>query len=91
MNETSDDYVKRLREGWELSRVLPTSSIFIYLFDGHGPRHSQMVRLRETDAEACDQLAISTLTLGEILVKPLEQRNGELVKKYEAAIVATRF
>ena len=72
-----------------MSRVFWDTNIFIYLFEGHGPRHSQVVRLRETMLRRGDQLATSTLTLGEILVKPLEQRNGELAKKYEAAIVAT--
>jgi predicted nucleic acid-binding protein len=36
-----------------------------------------------------DQLLTSTLTLGEILVKPVERGDDELSRKYEEAITAT--
>ena len=36
-----------------------------------------------------DQLLTSTLTLGEVLVKPSEEGNLELCKRYEGAIMAT--
>jgi predicted nucleic acid-binding protein len=39
--------------------------------------------------ERGDQLLTSTLTLGEILVKPLERQEGELARKYEEAVTAT--
>jgi predicted nucleic acid-binding protein len=35
-----------------------------------------------------DQLLTSTLTLGEVLVKPLERGDEELCRKYEEAITA---
>ena len=72
-----------------MSRVFWDTNIFIYLFEGYGPMHDRVVHLRQTMLARGDQLATSTLTLGEILVKPVEQRNTELAKKYEAAIVAT--
>jgi predicted nucleic acid-binding protein len=39
--------------------------------------------------ERGDQLLTSTLTLGEVLVKPAERGNEELSRKYEEAITAT--
>ena len=72
-----------------MSRVFWDTNIFIYLFEGYGPLHDRVAHLRQSMLARGDQLATSTLTLGEILVKPIEQRNVELAKKYEAAIVAT--
>jgi predicted nucleic acid-binding protein len=72
-----------------VSRIFWDTNLFIYLFEAYGPMHDRVVRLRQTMLERGDQLATSTLTLGEILVKPWEQGNTELLRKYEEAIIAT--
>lgn len=72
-----------------MSRIFWDTNVFIYLFEGYGPLHDRVVRLRQTMLARGDQLATSTLTLGEILVKPTEQGNVELTRKYEEAILAT--
>src|SRR6266478_1256408 len=43
-------------------------------------------RLRSKMLDRGDQLLTSTLTLGEILVKPTERSDSELCRKYEHAI-----
>ena len=68
-----------------MSRIFWDTNLFIYLFEAYGPMHDRVVRLRQTMLERGDQLATSTLTLGEILVKPWEQGNTELLRKYEEA------
>jgi predicted nucleic acid-binding protein len=72
-----------------VSRIFWDTNLFIYLFEGRGPFHARVVELRRTMLARGDQLATSTLTLGEILVKPMEQGNAELSRKYEEAILAT--
>jgi predicted nucleic acid-binding protein len=72
-----------------VSRIFWDTNVFIYLFEGDGQMHSKAVELREAMLRRGDHLATSTLTLGEILVKPMELRNSELTKKYEEAILAT--
>jgi len=71
-----------------MSRIFWDTNIFIYLFEDYGPLSKATARLRTTMLERGDQLLTSTLTLGEILVKPTEQNNMALCAKYEAAIVA---
>jgi len=45
--------------------------------------------LRQAMLERGDQLLTSTLTLGEVLVKPIERGDEELARKYEEAITTT--
>jgi len=72
-----------------LSRVFWDTNLFIYLFEGYGRLSQQVIDLRRAMIARGDQLLTSTLTLGEILVKPLEQREEELAQKYEEAVMAT--
>ncbi len=72
-----------------MSRVFWDTNLFIYLFEGHGPLSKRVMTLRHTMLARGDQLLTSTLTLGEILVKPVEQGNAALSKKYEEAITTT--
>jgi predicted nucleic acid-binding protein len=71
-----------------MSRIFWDTNIFIYLFEDCGPLSKATARLRARMLERGDQLLTSTLTLGEILVKPTEHDNIALCAKYEAAIVA---
>ena len=72
-----------------MSRVFWDTNLFIYLFESYGSLSRRVVDVRRTMLERGDQLLTSTLTLGEILVKPLEQRQTELAHKYEQAVTAT--
>ncbi len=71
-----------------MSRIFWDTNLFIYLFEDYGPLSKATAQLRTKMLERGDQLLTSTLTLGEILVKPMEQSNMVLCAKYEAAVEA---
>lgn len=71
-----------------MSRVFWDTNLFIYLFEDYGELSRQVVRLRERMIARGDQLFTSTLTLGEILVKPLEARDESLRRRYEQVLTA---
>jgi len=72
-----------------MSRVFWDTNLFIYLFEDYGPLSKTVAQLRSRMLDRGDQLLTSTLTLGEILVKPTERRDSELCRKYERAITTT--
>lgn len=69
-----------------MSRIFWDTNLFIYLFENGGERAEQVVRLRERMLTRNDQLHTSTLTLGEILVKPIERGDEILRDRYEQAL-----
>ena len=72
-----------------MSRIFWDTNLFIYLFEGQGPLSRRVAALRQSMLARGDQLLTSTLTLGEILVKPMERGDAELSKKYEQTLAAT--
>jgi predicted nucleic acid-binding protein len=71
-----------------MSRVFWDTNLFIYLFEDYGKLSERVVALRHAMLARGDQLFTSTLTLGEILVKPMEQKDAELAQRYEHAIAS---
>jgi len=71
-----------------MSRVFWDTNLFVYLFEGYGNLSKRVISLREAMLARGDQLLTSTLTLGEVLVKPLQEGDEELARKYEEAISA---
>jgi predicted nucleic acid-binding protein len=71
-----------------MSRVFWDTNLFIYLFEDYGTLSQSVAQLRAKMLARGDQLLTSTLTLGEILVKPTERNDAELCRKYEQAISA---
>lgn len=71
-----------------MSRIFWDTNLFIYLFEDYGPLSKTAAELRSKMLARGDQLLTSTLTLGEILVKPTERGDTVLCQKYEAAITA---
>jgi uncharacterized protein len=69
-----------------MSRVFWDTNLFIYLFEDYGALSKAVSQLRLKMLDRGDQLLTSTLTLGEILVKPVERGDSELCGKYEHAI-----
>ena len=69
-----------------MSRVFWDTNLFIYLFEDYGDFSQRVAALRERMIARRDQLYTSTLTLGEVLVKPVEKNDDELRGKYEEAI-----
>jgi len=72
-----------------MSRIFWDTNLFIYLFEGDDALSERVVALRRAMLARGDQLLTSTLTLAEILVKPIEQGDTELSRKYEQAITST--
>jgi len=72
-----------------MSRIFWDTNLFIYLFEDYGSLSVRARDLRQAMLVRGDQLVTSALTLGEVLVKPLEQGAEELARKYEEAITAT--
>jgi predicted nucleic acid-binding protein len=69
-----------------MSRIFWDTNLFIYLFEDYGSFSRQVQTLRKRMLARNDQLVTSTLTLGEILVKPTEIGATELCQRYERAI-----
>lgn len=69
-----------------MSRVFWDTNLFIYLFEDYGALSKAVGQLRSKMLTRGDQLLTSTLTLGEILVKPTERNDTDLCRKYEYAI-----
>ncbi len=72
-----------------MSRVFWDTNLFIYLFEDHGPQSARVSALRRRMLDRNDQLCSSTLTLGEVLVKPREAGNEALERQYEEALSQT--
>ena len=72
-----------------MSRIFWDTNLFIYLLEDYGALSESVARLRSRMLERNDQLFTSTLTLGEILVKPLEKKDAALCAKYEHALAAS--
>jgi uncharacterized protein len=71
-----------------LSRIFWDTNIYIYLLEDYGPLSQLVIKLQESMMARGDQLFTSTLTLGEVLVKPLEKGDGALYRRYADEIPA---
>jgi predicted nucleic acid-binding protein len=69
-----------------MSRVFWDTNLFIYLLESRGPEFALVTNLRKAMLSRGDQLLTSTLTLGEVLVKPIERQDEQLARKYLEAI-----
>ncbi len=68
-----------------MSRIFWDTNLFIYLFEGADAHAERVAALRQRMLERNDQLYTSTLTLGEVLVKPVERADEALRATYEQA------
>ncbi len=69
-----------------MSKIFWDTNLFIYLVEDYGKLSQSAAELAERMLDRHDQLYTSALTLGELLVKPLEGGNKELVESYEALL-----
>lgn len=72
----------------EVSRIFWDTNLFVYLLEGSGPLTGRTVDLRRRMVERGDALFTSALTLGELLVKPVERGDDDLRHKIEEALQA---
>lgn len=71
-----------------MSRIFWDTNIYIYLLEDYGPWTQLATNLREKMLDRQDQLVTSTLTLGEILVKPTAAGATDLCRKYVQRLTA---
>jgi predicted nucleic acid-binding protein len=71
-----------------LSTVFWDTNLFIYLIKDFGPLSKRTADLRVRMIERGDQLVTSALTLGEVLVKPIEEQREDLRRAYEQALTS---
>ena len=71
-----------------MSRIFWDTNLFIYLWEDYGALSQAVADLRKKMLRRRDQLLTSTLTLGEILVKPTVAGNAQLCRKYEDALLS---
>ena len=69
-----------------MSRIFWDTNIFIYLMEGSGEHHNMAQKLLDRMFARRDELITSTMTLGELLVKPLEANMPLLAQRYEALL-----
>lgn len=69
-----------------MSRIFWDTNLFIYLIEDCGKLSDRVAAIREHMTERGDQLLTSSLTLGEILVKPIEAARDDLRLAYERAL-----
>jgi len=71
-----------------MSRIFWDTNLFIYLLEGRGEAAQRVAVLRQRMNDRGDQLCTSTLTLGEVLVKPTEAARPDLIARYEEALTS---
>ncbi|MDE0442097.1 MAG: type II toxin-antitoxin system VapC family toxin [Gammaproteobacteria bacterium] len=64
------------------------TNLFVYLLEDKGELTERVVALRQRMVERSDELLTSTLTLSEILVRPVEVGDETLARRYEQSITA---
>ena len=66
-----------------MSRAFWDTNLFIYLFEDFGGFSSQVTTLRSRMLTRGDELFTSAVTLGEILVKPMQMGDTKAVAYYQ--------
>jgi predicted nucleic acid-binding protein len=69
-----------------MSRIFWDTNLFVYLIEDRGALSERVATLRARMLERDDELYTSALTLGELLVKPLEAGDETLAAAYEMAV-----
>jgi predicted nucleic acid-binding protein len=67
-----------------VSRIFFDTNIFIYLFEDEVGRGRLVQQLLDRMEARGDRLLTSTMTVGEILVRPLQSANQKLAHAYES-------
>lgn len=70
-----------------MSRIFWDTNLFIYLIEDFRDLSERVTALRRRMLERGDELYTSALTLGEILIKPMEAGNESLARRYEAVLL----
>jgi len=65
-----------------VTRIFWDSNLFIYLFENNRQFCDRVQSLRKKMIERGDLLLTGALTIGEVLVKPIEEKDHRLVSAY---------
>lgn len=68
-----------------MSRIFIDTNVFIYLFEDEGQRGKRAAEIFNEISLRGDEVLTSALTLGEILIKPLEASDLVLADRYRKA------
>jgi predicted nucleic acid-binding protein len=71
-----------------MSRIFWDTNLFIYLIEDYREFSDRVSTVRKRMLTRGDQLFTSSLTLGEVLVKPFEADDAGLAEQYRQAITA---
>lgn len=69
-----------------MSRIFLDTNIFVYMVEDPGPRGKRAAEIFSELSLRGDEVLTSTLTLGELLVKPLEANDHALANRYKSAL-----
>jgi len=69
-----------------MSRIFLDSNLFIYHFEDMGPRGERANAIFESISRRKDTVLTSALTLGEVLVKPIQTGDRELEARYREVL-----
>jgi len=72
-----------------MSRIFWDTNLFIYLFEGSGAFSKQVASMRSRMLLRGDQLMTSAMTLGEVLVKPVQSGDSKAADYYHKLITTT--
>jgi predicted nucleic acid-binding protein len=72
-----------------MSAVFWDTNLFIYLWEDFGKLSGQVLALRSRMLTRGDELLTSAMTLGEILVKPIQSGDAKAVAYYQNLIATT--
>ena len=72
-----------------MSKIFFDTNVFIYMFEGIEPNRTRMLEIRKRMLERGDRIVTSTMTLGELLVKPTKLGQESLIEQYDRAIKST--
>ena len=72
-----------------MSRIFWDSNLFIYFLEGNDERAAATKKLRTSMLDRGDELLTSTLTVGEILVKPAARGDQVRCRHYEDVLGRT--
>jgi len=72
-----------------MSRLFWDTNLFIYLFESSGALSKQVASLRSRMLVRGDQLLTSAMTLGEVLVKPVQSGDSKTADYYQKLITTT--
>ena len=68
-----------------MSRIFLDTNLFVYLFEDKGPRGTRATEIFNEVSLRGDEVLTSSLTLGELLVKPIEANDLALADRYRRA------